>query len=61
MIGGETHRASDIGRPEAAHDECRVPIEGGVPQALRGTIAGLLRRDELAAQQRAQVIDVRRI
>jgi hypothetical protein len=58
VSGGEAYRAGDIGGSEAAHDERRVAIEGGIPQTPRGIVAGLFRRDELAAQPRAQVLDV---
>ena len=55
----KVYRLNDIRRASTAGDERRVAIERTIPEPARVVIAIIPRKEQLAAQTRAQVFDVR--
>ena len=54
----ELHRLHDVGGAAAARDQRRMAIEGAVPDAPRGVVAGAVAQQQLAAQARREILDV---
>ena len=54
VCGAEAHRAPDVRRTDAAHDEGRLAIEGRIPQPARGIIAGQLGSDRSSPRSPAR-------
>jgi len=57
MLAGKIHGLLNIGGARAAHDQCRLPVEGGVPNPTGPIVIRAASQQHLAAETGGEGLD----